>query len=186
MKELYLDAHLKNCKNSNNQFNYCKTNPSRFLFFLGGKFFIITYHECLEEYDRYSFFKNLIASAIDNVEEYKSYEINTGVKIAKELKEFREKNRTLRNYIYQVHYTYKCAAGIEYAIATKTNFIDFICSNETIKENYIESKKFLKDNNFEYLITQLDSLYYYNTMWDAPKAEYHKTIEHIIKSINNN
>lgn len=188
MKEFYIDLHSQFCpcgKNKELQWyeTYCELNPERFLFFVGTKFILVTYHKCLQS-DEYDFKKDLINSCIENNKILERWEINRGVNIEKDLKDFRIRNQSLRKYIEQVNYLYSDICGEKYGITTRTKYLDAICNQEEIDKNYLEAKEFIMKSKYEWLLEQLTELYNINRVWDANETEYHKTIEHLVQSIN--
>lgn len=188
MKEYYIDTHLNQCieskKIDNYYGRYCELNPNRFLFFLKTNFFLITYNNCISHYDHLEFKKMLIERIIGNNKLFEYYEVNRGVDVNDDFKNFRIRNQSLRKYIQQINFIYNNAAGKKYAITTKTKYIDSICNQEEIKTNYNNAKDFLIKNEYDWLLPELEELYYKNTLFNDNVAEYHKTIEHLINSIN--
>ena len=188
MKELYLDTHAFHCPCNSNEveeklINFCSINPERFLFFLGTKFYIITYNPCIEFGDKYNLKKNLIDKIIKDNKIFDLYEVNRGVDLQKDLINFRIRNKSLRKYIEQVNFIYEDNRRKKYAITTRTRYLDSICNNEEIEENYKIAKQMLIDNEYNWLLNSLDELYYANKIYNEPIAEYHKSIEHIINTI---
>ena len=193
MKEFYLDLHDETCschpdnknKNKHHLSDFCEYNPERFLFFLGNRFGLITYHRCLSRYDHYDFKKFLIEKVITNSKVFEKWEVNRGVSVASELRNFRLKNKELRKYIQQVNYIYSNASGKEYAITTKTDYLDTICNQDELDKNFKKAEAFLKSKEYDWLLPKLKALYNANTFvrsWDD--LEVFKTTEHLIKSIN--
>jgi len=187
MKEYYIDTHSSLCPCSTGKkqkgFRYCELNPVRFLFFLGNKFFLITYHPCLD-YDKYDFRKSIIEKICKKYAIFERWDVNKGVNTDKDLKDFRIRNKELRKYIQQVNYLYYDATGKEYAITTLTNYIETICNQEIIKENFNKAKEFLQKKEYYLLIGELEKLYEVNILYHVSEAEYFKTTKHLIKSIN--
>lgn len=192
MKEFYLDLHSETCScHPDNKekktywSDFCEYNPERFLFFIGNKFALITYHNCISFYDKYDFKKSLIDKAIKNSKVFQKWEVNRGVSVSSELKDFRLKNKELRKYIQQVNYLYRDASGKQYAITTKTDYLDSICNQDIIDENFKTAEEYLKSKEYDWLLTELKDLYRANiVVRNYDDLEVFKTTEHLIKSIN--
>ena len=186
MKEYFLEEHSSLCRNNTGEYykDFCKYNPERFLFFVGNKFVLVTYHQCLEFGERYEFKKSIIDAIIKNNKIFDLYKVDRSINIEKELKSFRIKNQALKKYIQQVNFIYSDNANKSYAITTKTDFLEHICNQEEIDENYKKAKSFLKDKKYDWLLDDLDNLFMYNKVYDSEDTEYHKTIEILVKSIN--
>lgn len=188
MKEYFIDTHSSLCPCSSSNAKgwelYCSMNPERFLFFAGTKFFIVTYHNCITFGDKYGFKKNIIDNAITQSKVFESWLVNISVDLNKDLVDFRIRNKNLRKYIQQVNYIYKDNAGKKYAITTKTNYLDSICNQEEIRGNYEKTKDFIIKNNYDWMLCKLDELYIHNIIREANPIEIHKTIDSVIKSIN--
>lgn len=186
MKEFYIDEHSSLCPCSKGQQtgmnSYCDINPERFLFFLGNQFFLITYHSCLS-YDQYDFKKYLVEQVCEKYKILERWEVNRGVDTNKVLKDFRIRNNALKKYIQQVNYLYYDNAGKEYAITTLTNYIESICDQDVIKDNYIKAKEILQKKKYSWLEKQIEELMIANILF-VDEIEYCKTIEHLIKDIN--
>lgn len=187
MKEFYLDQHsiTCRCRNDKSIFNhYCQVNPDRFLFFLKTHFILITYHSCMDMGDQYAFKKDLIDRVIVDNKVFNYFELDRGVDVENTLKNFRIRNRTLKKYIQQVNFIYYDNAKKIYAITTKTKFLDAIFNQDEIDKNYKLAKDFLLKNEYNWLLNQLDLLYYNNQIYNESSAEYCKSVDHIIKKIN--
>lgn len=186
MSEFFIDTHSSSCPCSKGEqkgfFNYCNLNPERFLFFLGNQFFLITYHSCLS-YDKYDFKKFLIEQVCEKYKIIERWTVNKGVNVNEDLKDFRIRNKELKKYIQQVNYLYYDATGREYAITTLTNYIEAICDQDLILDNYKKAREILKKKEYEWLINQLEKLLCANRLYITDETEYFKTTEHLIKSI---
>ena len=187
MQEFYIDLHSDLCPCSKGEQTgwdkYCELNPERFLFFLGNQFFLITYHSCLS-HDKYDFKKSLIEQLIGKYKIFERWNVNRGVNTEKDLKDFRIRNKELKKYVQQVNYLYYDASGREYAITTLTNYIESICNQDLINDNYKKAKEVLEKKGYDWLINELKGLLMANKLYITDETEYFKTTEHLIKSIN--
>ncbi len=134
--------------------------------------------------DQYAFKKDLIDRVIVDNKVFNYFELDRGVDVEKTLKDFRIRNRTLKKYIQQVNFIYYDNAKKIYAITTKTKFLDAIFNQDEIDKNYILAKDFLLKNEYNWLLNQLDLLYYNNQIYNESSAEYCKSVDHIINKIN--
>jgi len=194
MKEYYIDSHSLLCcsvTHPNEWFSQnCPINPERFLFFAGNQFFLIVYHRCMEHGSSYAYKKDFVKQAFDSCKELPLHKVEYSMWVDRDLKEWRLKNHPLKKYIRQANYIYSDNAGKEYAITTTIPFLDKICDQEKIDENYAIAKKHLDERGYNDLINELDQLYEYNRISIFSKLEIHKSIEHALneinKTINNN
>lgn len=186
MKEQFLEEHTTLCKNNTSIYGqkFCNHNPERFLFFVGNKFVLVTYHRCMEFGDRYDFKKFIIESVIKNSKIFELYKVERSVNVNQELKDFRIKNKSLRKHIQQVNFMYADNSGKSYAITTKTPFIDWICNQQEIDNNFKDAKDYLIEKEYKWLIPELDDLYKYNYVYNCDDVEMSKTIDALVKSIH--
>lgn len=189
MNHYLLDIHSSYCEQVHNQsdcrFNACEENPSRFLFFAGDDFHLITYFDCLDGFDRYDFRKKLVEQIFIKSKTFERWEVNRGVSIEKDLKDFRYRNKSLGKYIHQTNFIYCNNAGREFAITTKVDYLDSICNMPELVEKYNEAYKFLEDNGLQYLKEPLFDLYSANAINHSySPVECCKTIDHLVKSIH--
>lgn len=195
MKEHYIDIHSDYCKqqtertkqneNISHLSSFCDMNPNRFLFFLGNRFFLITYHNCIGRENDYDFKVDLIKNINEKTKTFQLLDIDKSYYLEDVLKDYR-KNDKLKKYQNQVNYIYYNNAGKEYCICSRVNFIDSICDQEEIDKNYNICKDYLIKNGrrYEYLLDQLEKLYHNNKIYEFDKVEVHRTIEHLINQIN--
>jgi hypothetical protein len=194
MKETYLNYHAEFCSSNNPKGSiydkYCEMNPERFLFFLGNKFHLLTYHKCLHDFDKYDFKMQVIQKLIESKKIYTTYNMCRGVDVKKELKEFRLRNKSLKKTIEQVHYIYADNARKEYAITSKISFIESLYNADEIYTNYQIAKDWLLAQEYEWLLPKLDDLYLANVGWNSDEIEICKSIDHMVeiiqKQIKNN
>jgi hypothetical protein len=190
MEEYFLDQHGYDCPckdpNYDNDWlgRHCEYNPVRFLFFLKGKFILITYYSCMEMLGKYEFKVGLIKQVIGQNKVYPSYEVQKSVHVDTHLKQFNVDNNALNKWIREVNYLYCDNTGKEYAITTRVRVIDSICSQDEIEENYKAAKKVLEEKEYTWLLDSLNELKWRNRMYQKQPAIYHNTIDQIIKSIN--
>ncbi len=189
MVEHFIDVHSSFCRCSvkgNEILPPFNIRPERFLFFLSNDFFLITYPDCLNTPDRYSFKVDIIEQMCKKSKHMCLYEIDRGWELSKSLKDYRIKNRALKKIITQVNYIYTNAVGKEFAITTTVNYIDAICNQDLIDENYKKAKYFLEKMEYDFLLQPLQNLYFNNRVFfENDNIEVHKTIEHLTKTINN-
>lgn len=192
MKQFYIDYHTNECLALKDKVSgylsydfhrYCEMNPEKFLFFLGNEFYLITYHNCFKLANDYDFKIDLIKRICNDFQIFEYYEIDKSY-VDEDLKEFRRKNKDLKKYIQQVNYVYSNAAGKEYCITTKANYIDAICNMDTVKNNYNIAKETLINSGNDYLLDSLNNLYHKNYIGKLDDIEIVRTVEHLIKSIN--
>lgn len=186
MKEFYLDTHTDSCvgqqKNENRYGIICESNPERLLFFVGTQFIIITYNRCISQYyDEFEFKQILIKKVIGEIKVFPIWEVNRSVNIANDLKEFRIRNRRLKKHIQQVNYLYQ---NNRYAITTKVKYIDTICDQDEINQNYQKAKEFLIKNEYHWLLADLEQLLKANKVYGGDYADYHSSIDSLVTSIN--
>lgn len=189
MREFYIEQHSVICPcgkevKPTGLNRMCEVNPERFLFFVGTKFVLITYHSCIAAYDEYDFKKWLVKKVIDDSQIFDLYEIERGVNVRSTLQEFRIRNQSLRKQIQQVNYIYSDAADKEYAITTTLDYLDWLCNQDDIDQNYTAAKELIIKNQYDWLLPQLDKLYFANKVYNQNETEYCKSIDHIIQEIN--
>lgn len=188
MKYYYLDSHSFICKHQHELGRrYCEQNPENFLIFVKNKFVLIDYHCCLNSGDHIEWKRKLVESLIKQSKIFETFELSKSVNLKEELKEFRIRNRSLRKWIYQVHYLYGgngCNGGKHYCIASKVKYMDAVCDAEEIKNNYVEAREYLINNDKKYLLDELKNLYLENPVWNIDDVEICKTVDHIVESIN--
>lgn len=196
MYEFYLDTHsnrcLENQKKIHGEFghlsSFCTYNPERFLFFVGTKFFLITYHTCLsgigsEDKD---FKIQIISQVIEKNKIFPLHKIQKSIYVNDELRKYRIQGIELRKYIEQVNFIYRDNAGKPYAITTKTDFIESICNQEEIKANYEKTKSILESDKRknEGLLIELEELFRVNYLGLINEIEAHKSIDTLVNAIN--
>ena len=156
----------------------------RFLFFAGNDFHLITYFCCLNNSNKYQFRIGIIEHLVKNIQKLNIYEIKKIRDPFKVLKDFRIKNKSLKKVIYQVNFTYPQNCGV----VSKIDFLDAFFNQEKLTENYNKAKEYLINNEYEYLLDELDTLYKHNKMYfyNSDELEYEtcKTIDAVIKQIN--
>jgi hypothetical protein len=198
MLEHYIDSHSCECLKENeryellidsvkeysfNGYDICNKNPKRFLFFIKNKFVLITYHSCIHPGQSHIEFKQeLIKKIIVNNKIYNKFEIGR-VHLDVVLKQYRLRNKNLKKYHDEINYIYSDNAGKQYAICNEIPFIDSICNQDEILENYKIAKEYLIKNGLEYLLEDLDELYYSNHHFEFDKVEIFKTIDHLITNL---
>ena len=176
--EHFIDTHTSLCKQG-----WCANSPERFLIYIKGRFLIITYYQCNELYDHLSYKTDLIKRIIGDNRIYPSYEVNRSVNVGGELRDFRIRNKALRKRIKEVNYLYYDNAMKKYAITTDILYIDAVCDKDKIEKNYKDAREFIIKMEYNWLLKQLDDLFYANIHGFEEQAEIHKTIDHLIKEI---
>jgi hypothetical protein len=135
--------------------------------------------------DKYQFKKELIELVLKKTKVFERYEVNRGVSVTKELRNFRIRNQALRKTIKQVNFIYSGSNGYEYALTTTSDFLETISNESVIKEAYEEAKLFLEQKEYDFLLEDLRQLYFSNLVYDNSDTEVSKTIDHIVSIINN-
>ena len=74
--------------------------------------------------------------------------------------------------------------GKEYAITTDIDYVAQICDQDSYINEYKESKDYLFNNGYKYLLPELEKLYNANYLGYSYEIDHYRTIEHIIKEIN--
>jgi len=186
MKEFYLDAHTAYCIDNRAHFfgSFCELNPVRFIFFVETKFVLITYYGCMNCGDHLEFKKSLIEKVIKDNKIFDLYEVNKSVNISKDLTDFRIRNKSLKKYIEQVNFIYYDNSNRSFAITTRIKYLESICNQEEINENYKEAKIFLEKNKYAWLLPELNKLYKANMLDGENELDYHLTIDQLVNSIN--
>jgi hypothetical protein len=186
MKEFYLDHHQWSCPCSDKNERpkkfgaFCDINPERFLFLVGGQYYIVTYHHCNEMGDKYEWRKEIVKAIYGKRVDVNEWEIDRGVNVDKELKDFRIRNKALRKYTYEINYKYS-GVGATYAIATKIPYLEGVCAGD---KAYEEAKAFLIKMEYDFLLDELHELHRSNMFYMVHDIEVSKTIGKLIKSIN--
>ena len=202
MKEFYLDLHSEKCKchpdnkktktqpKDNKGYylasfhHFCEKNPNRFLFFAGTEFFLITYHSCVATGNDYDFKVELVKNVIKDYTVLEYYDVDRFTNLDEDLRRFRLRNKELKKHIRQTNYLYNNAAGHPFAICTTAEYLDVICDNEKIEENYNIAKKYLIEKGYDHLLDDLKLLKQSNIVYYKDGVETFKTIESLIKQIN--
>lgn len=187
MKEHYLDIHSDYCEaRSRSGIKFCDTYPERFLFFVGNRFVLVAYNSCMGRGNEYEFKRSIVEAAIGQNKIFDLYEVNRSVRVGEELRDFRIRNRNLRKYIQQVNYIYSDNSTRLYAITTKAKYLDAICNQGEIDNNYKEARLFLTNSEYEWMLPKLEQLYFYNHLhlYQEDVVEIHRTIEHLTHTIN--
>lgn len=191
MQEYFIDSHHPNCQPDPDRWTakICEMNPRRFLFRLKGEYYLIHYHNCITNHDTYGFKKSLVEQVLNLICKKSRtlglYEVNKSVCVDKELKELRLRNKALRKTVHEINYIYADNAGKMYAITTAIPFMDWVASEPKDYENFEVAMKFL-DERHSHLKDQLKDLHNYNNFgrYTEP-ANIVKSIDHLIKSIQN-
>ncbi len=186
MKEVVLDWHSKGCeehtKNGSYVLSECHTRPNRLIFYLKGKFILLTFFTCNLGYTKeFDYVKEILEEVIPDNKIFSIYEVNKSVKVEDELRDFRIRNKNLRKVVQEVNFIY--GSSVQYAVTTKVAFIDTICDFEKITIEYELAKDFLIKNEYNSLIHQLDLLYNLNRFYVSPILIV-KTTDHLIAEIN--
>lgn len=186
--QFHIDQHTERCcsrqKETGRSMSFCEMNPQAFLFYVHEQFVLINYNLCIQGYDHLDFKQDLVKKVIGVNKLFDYYEVRRSCYAYKELENFRRQNLPLRKSIRQINYIYEDNARKKYAITTCANFIDSICNQEIIRENYLKAKECLIDRGYECMLKELDELYGANSQAMPNDIEICKTIDHIVKSIH--
>lgn len=186
MKEFFLDKHSSVCEDriTKQDFcsSFCELNPERFLFFIKNEYYLVTYHRCLN-HPHIDFKEDIIKKIIEISKVYETYKVNRSVRVDDDLKDFIRHNKTLKKYAQEVNYLYSNASGLQYAITTKVNYIEHICSDFERMKTYKEAEDFLTKNDFEWLIPSLVQLHRANNLYEYDESVRVRTVDALIKMI---
>jgi hypothetical protein len=130
---------------------------------------------------------DIVRKIIKDNKIYKYYDVERGIKLATDLKEFRLRDAPLRKYIIEVNYIYQNAANVSYAITTSIKFEEILMIEKGMNEKYKEAKDILLKTGREYLLGRLDDLASANGYVSGGVCENYevsKTIDHLINTIN--
>jgi hypothetical protein len=202
MKHLLLELHSEKCscnKNSNNSnfgngftvgpnITYCEDYPRQMIIFVKNDFYILEFFSCLasEWSDQYSFAQYLIKQIIGRYKILKYYDVYKSYCLTDALVKNRLQNIPYKKYVREVNFIYGNVYN-KYAIVTISTFIEHVVNYDIVRENYLKAKKYLIENNMEYMMKELDDLY--NVNYDSLdsftlKREIVKSIDHLVKQIN--
>jgi hypothetical protein len=189
-----LDNHTNACINMHERLkenpkwmpfsSYCQMETDDLLFFLGNDFYLVTFYKCNYRKDnRLNYKYDLITKIIDNNKIFDFYKIYKDYDVNTTLRNFRIRGKSLKKYVQNIHYIYQEGYHKKYCITSQANYIDKICDNDIIIDNYYKAKKYLIEIGLESLIYQLDELYSANTYY-VDNAQIVLTTDHLIKLIN--
>lgn len=187
MKHVVWEEHSSLCDKIIYRNGYafgCELKPNHFIFYANNDFVMLTYFMCMEHGDAPDFKMRIINSCIGSAKKHDLFSVERGrygSSISRNLKT----NNILKKHHTQINHIYADACGREYAITTTHPYIDDLCNQENLTNNYSKAKDYLINGNYdEYLIEELDNLYVLNKMYDNSAIEHIKTIDQLIKLIN--
>jgi hypothetical protein len=195
MNNFVFDSHSDTCFNQKNRLkgtgmeswgSVCENNPHHFLFFVGVEFYLLTYFGCMKEGHHLDFKRDIVKKVLGTCKDLPMYEVTNEALCKDRFAEFRLRGTPLQKTMRQVNYIYHDATGLQYAITTKTPFIQSFFNKELVIENGEKAMEFLKREQLNYLCDELESLIKANTKWlDKSDAVIIQTIDQITKHINN-
>lgn len=187
MKELILDMHSVGCEARKLHYfeNWCYENPKTVLILIKNKFYLLTYFHCAECGDHPGFVQDIIHRITGNSKIFESYLVERGG-VDNDLKEYRIRGKQLKKYTQQINYLYYDNASREFAVTTKTDYMEAIVDHEILTENFKLANEFLLNNEkHKSLLYSLERLYYMNFI-GVNDIEIVNTIDNLIKQINKN
>lgn len=190
MEEYYLDIHTRTCSYKHNA-NDCCLFDYAFPLFIKDNFYLVKTNKCIlgMEYGCRIRDPTDVAEGIINIMN-KRMGANYRVRRSRLQKQLSFQYRRLNNYgppdsIYQLNYVYGCG---QYGVFTEIPFLEaiFMPSNDKIEINYINAKRYEKDNRgVDYNGTQFDieEIYQYNKIEPLTEKEMNLGISYLIKQI---
>jgi len=186
MEEIVVDVHSELCTmhiEHTGEFEsincWCDHNPIIVIFYIKNKFYLIKYFRCLESGDKYGLYQNWIGQILGKtkiIEHYLIDRYTLDERLIESIKFSRQIKRTLQ----QVNHVYYNAAGKEFAITTKMNFINELTNDITAE--YKNAIEYLKENDYDYLIPELSKLYEANNIY-VNDVTICKTVDYFIETI---
>jgi hypothetical protein len=147
-------------------------------------FYLVTHYKCHEQGGKYEFYQDIIKQVFDQVKCYPYYDV-TRQSANDRLKDFRIRGKALKKTIKEINYIYYDNAGRKYAITTEASFIESLCNNDILTENYKEMNEYLQKTKYKYLTPELDALYESNLIY-VDEIEVVKSIDNLVELINQN
>jgi len=115
------------------------------------------------EFNNHLNFKEEIIQLVCKGKLNKLYEVDRTFQLNKDFENFIKRGVEFKKYIVYVNYIYADAANKEYAITTELPFVEALKIDENIlTKNYVETKNYLLENGYDYMVNNLDLLYHYN------------------------
>lgn len=188
MQEFLLDHHSVMCREEINTYynlsprQMCEMNQNHVLFFAANKFFILNYWECMA-YNRADFIKESIQMIIEKFDIMPFYVIKAKQHIGYDVKKFAKDNALFKKQLRQTNYIYRDATGKMFGITTQTKFIDALCNQDDLKENYQKAIEYIELKGYNYLRDDLDLLYLANVI-HADDVKIVQSIDALVKEIN--
>jgi hypothetical protein len=189
MEEFLLDHHSILCKKDVIDYfklsprQMCEMNQNHVIFFAANKFFILNYWQCMS-YNHADFMKENIQNILEKYEIMPFYVIRGKQHIGYDVKKFAKDNSLFKKQLRQTNYIYKDATGKMYGITTQTQFLDVLCNQDELKENYKKAIEYIKKRGYEYLRNDLDLLYSANCIYGVDDVKIVKSVDELIKGIN--
>ena len=163
----------------------CELNPSNFILYFHGHFYLFTIHQCLIGESECSFLHRLIENSIKKTPKEKyTFETNRCA-FNTELSENRKRGMVTQKWLDEIHYVYSNAAHAMFCITTRYKYLSVVgdMNSENIEKSYLEAREYLTNNGYEYMIGELDELYRLNRIYISEATTY-KTTDLLIKTIN--
>ena len=193
MEVFVLDHHVQSC-NSNrpkkeiykDSWDFfvdhgCEMNPRTVLLYAQGDFYLINYFGCVEGFQHLDFKENLVRQIFTKTKTCRYYLVQRE-NYDKGLMDFRVRNKPLKKWAAEVNYIYE-GVGSTYAITTRVPYVNALCFQDTLRDNYEKAKEYISENN-PHLLKELKELYFANIGYTPSDARVHKTIDKLITDIN--
>jgi len=198
MKHLVLDEHSEECKiyqkkglerMANNKEKgifdwvpHMMCSMDSFIFYHLNNFYLIEYNRCLC-YDHLSFKYSILKQAVEQLKKADLYSVYRSHRVDDDLKNERVNGIKFKREINEYNYVYCDNASREYCFYTSMPFKEHLINSLEIEDNAKEAIDYLKNNDFEYHINDVDRLKHLNNVFISDQ-EIYKTVESLIKQIN--
>lgn len=155
--DFYKSMMLSSFFNKNLASNYA-------LIFIYGEFVLIEYNNDNIGYkSEPDFIKDVIQRIYNaNGDKFKIKRFDTNKSVRIDNKDFKkevELSKLLSGFYKEINYIYSDNAGKQYAIVTDVMGIELNENRESKLNNYLEAKKYLNENNLNFLRSGIDELY---------------------------
>jgi hypothetical protein len=174
-----VEQHSDSCEKT-----YCSNWGT--LFYADGEFYFINIPLCLVKGMHHIDKAEWFISAVRKKCKVKSiYSTKRSWNIDEDFKRMIRQDILLKENSHEVNYTYTNMVGVVYGVVTEKPYMDILLNQEKLQEEYVKAKKWLLDHGFKGHLDELERLYLANWTRDITQATYHKTIESLLKQINN-
>lgn len=190
MKSFYLDTHSTWCQRETQTDDLgirakyiCVYNPIEFVLFMKNQFVIVKMNPCMKTGGMADTVLDIVEGATKGNKIYDFYDIEKGKMIKRFIEKCIETGEILSKTIYTINYVYRNNFHGIRCVATKSNIIKELLNEEDFESNYMEAKQYLIDNKKEYLLDELQDLYYANKI-RIEESYAIKSVASLIKVIN--